>query len=59
MFAATRVVRDADGQQIAYVYYSNDPDRRSAAKLLTKDEARRVVGRLEFGGPRSWEVVFG
>jgi len=29
------VVRDADGQQIAYVYYSNDPDRRSAAKLLT------------------------
>ena len=59
MFAATRVVRDADGQQIAYVYYSNDPDRRSAAKLLTKDEARRVVVRLEFGGPRSWEVVFG
>jgi hypothetical protein len=35
------VVRDADGQQIAYIYYSNDPDRRSAAKLLTKDEARR------------------
>src|SRR5262249_27594071 len=27
------VVRDADGQQIAYVYYSNDPERRSAAKL--------------------------
>ena len=35
------VIRDADGQQIAYIYYSNDPDRRSAAKLLTKDEARR------------------
>ena len=32
------VVRDADGQQIAYIYYSNDPDQRSAAKLLTKDE---------------------
>jgi len=27
------VVRDADGQQIAYINYSNDPDRRSAAKL--------------------------
>jgi hypothetical protein len=27
------IVRDADGQQIAYVYYSNDPERRSAAKL--------------------------
>ena len=37
------VVRDADGQQIAYVYYSNEPDRRSAAKLLTKDEARRIA----------------
>jgi hypothetical protein len=37
------VVRDADGQQLAYIYYSNDPDRRSAAKLLTKDEARRIA----------------
>jgi hypothetical protein len=37
------VVRDANGQQIAYVYYSNDPERRSAAKLLTKDEARRIA----------------
>ena len=36
------VVRDADGQQIAYIYYLND-DRRSAAKLLTKNEAR-VLG---------------
>jgi hypothetical protein len=35
------VVRDANGQQIAYNHYSNDPDRRAAAKLLTKDEARR------------------
>ena len=37
------VVRDADGQQIAYIYYSNDPDQRSAAKLLTKDEARQIA----------------
>jgi len=40
------VVRDADGQQLAYVYYSNDPDRRSAAKLLTKDEARRIAANI-------------
>jgi hypothetical protein len=40
------VVRDADGQQIAYVYYSNDPDRRSAAKLLSKDEARRIAANI-------------
>jgi hypothetical protein len=36
-------VRDADGQQLAYVYYSNEPDRRAAAKLLTRDEARRIA----------------
>jgi hypothetical protein len=35
------VVRDANKQQLAYVYYENVPGRRSAAKLLTKDEARR------------------
>jgi hypothetical protein len=40
------VVRDADGQQIAYIYYSNDPDRRTAAKLLTKDEARRIASNI-------------
>jgi hypothetical protein len=40
------VVRDADGQQIAYVYYSNDPERRSSAKLLTKDEARRIAANI-------------
>ena len=40
------VVRDAGGQQIAYVYYSNDPERRSAAKLLTQDEARRMAANI-------------
>ena len=40
------VVRDADGQQIAHVYNSNDPERRSAAKLLTKDEARRIAANI-------------
>jgi hypothetical protein len=32
-------VRDANGQALSYVYYENEPGRRSAAKLLTKDEA--------------------
>jgi hypothetical protein len=40
------VVRDADGQQLAYIYYSNDPERRTAAKLLTKDEARRIAANI-------------
>jgi hypothetical protein len=32
------VVRDANKQQLAYVYFENEPGRRSAAKLLTKDD---------------------
>jgi hypothetical protein len=40
------VVRDANKQQIAYVYYENEPGRRSAAKLLTKDEARRIAANI-------------
>jgi len=35
------IVRDAAGQELAYVYYESEPGRRSAAKLLSKDEARR------------------
>jgi len=32
--------------KLAYVYFENEPGRRSAAKLLTKDEAgfARLVG---------------
>jgi hypothetical protein len=37
------VVRDHNGQQLAYVYFENEPGRRSAAKLLSKDEARRIA----------------
>jgi hypothetical protein len=37
------VVKDSDGQKLTFVYYEEEPGRRSAAKLLTKDEARRIA----------------
>ena len=39
-------VRDQDGQQRAYAYYEDEPGRRSAAKLLSKDEARRIAANI-------------
>jgi hypothetical protein len=40
------VMRDHNGQQLAYVYFEDEPGRRSAAKLLTKDEARRIASDI-------------
>ena len=37
------VVVDHSGQKLAHIYFEDEPGRRSAAKLLTKDEARRIA----------------
>ena len=34
---------DGKGKPLAYVYYENEPGRRAAANLLTRDEARRIA----------------
>jgi hypothetical protein len=45
--AACFIVRDHNGQALAYVYFEDEPGRRSAAKLLlSKDEARRIATNI-------------
>jgi hypothetical protein len=39
-------VKDANGVAVAYIYYEEEPGRRAAANLMTKDEARRIPANI-------------
>jgi hypothetical protein len=40
------IVRDANGDALAYVYFEGEAGRHAAAKLLTRDEARRIAANI-------------
>jgi hypothetical protein len=40
------IVKDGNRQALAFVYFEDKPGKRTAANLLTRDEARRIAENI-------------
>jgi hypothetical protein len=50
------IVRDNNSQALAYVYFESEAGRRTAASLLTRDEARRIAANIVKLPDLLWKV---
>ena len=54
------IIRDANGQALAYLYFEDEPQRQMSMKRLSRDEARRMSSQYrQAAGPLAEAVRAG